>query len=190
MRKPSSIIPIGRVERAILLIRGHRVILDSDLAALFGVTTKRLNEQVRRNRERFPTDFMFRLSAREHAILRSQIATSNVSHGGRRYLPLVFTEHGAVMAANVLNSPRAVRASIYVVRVFVKLRELLATHKALARKLDELDRRLGTHDGQIRVLFDAIRELMEPPPESKRPAIGYASEGTLSGRRPRGRRRK
>jgi phage regulator Rha-like protein len=159
-----SLIPAERIERRILLIRGHRVILDEDLAELFGVTTKRLNEQVKRNAERFPEDFMFRLRNSETESLRSQIATSNGGRGGRRTRPYAFTEHGAIMAANVLNSPRAVRISVLVVRAFVRLRQVLTTHRELARKLEELENRIGTHDVAIRQLVSAIRELMEPEP--------------------------
>jgi phage regulator Rha-like protein len=152
-------LPIERVEGVILVIRGEKVILDVDLARLYGVTTSRLNEQVRRNRERFPEDFMFQVTAEESAILRSQIATSR-SHGGRRYLPYAFTEHGAIMAANVLNSERAVQASVQVVRAFVKLRSMLASNAELARKLAELE---SKYDRQFKTVFEAIRQLMTPP---------------------------
>jgi hypothetical protein len=166
-------IPVERVERTILLIRRQRVIVDADLARLYGVTTARLNEQVKRNRDRFPEDFMFRLTPQEFEDLISQSATSS-SWGGRRKLPLVFTEHGAVMAANVLNSPTAVAASIQVVRAFVRLREILASHKDLAQKLDQLEKK---YDAQFRVVFDAIRQLMAPPPEStKRRRIGFVAD--------------
>jgi len=145
--------------------------LDADLAVLYGVTTKRLNEQVKRNRDRFPADFMFRLTARETAGLRSQIATTKSGRGGRRSPPVAFTEHGAVMLASVLNSPTAVYASIQVVRAFVRLRGILATHRDLARKLEDLERK---YDAQFRVVFDAIRELMQPldPPRKR---IGFAT---------------
>ena len=129
------------------------MILDLHLAELYGVPVKRLNEAVKRNRMRFPADFMFQLSMEEFGNLRSQIATS--SWGGRRYPPYAFTEHGAIMAASVLNSPRAVAVSVMVVRAFVRLRQLLATHAVLARKLDEMEQK---YDGQFRVVFDAIRE--------------------------------
>jgi hypothetical protein len=119
--------------------------LDSDLAELYGVTTKRLNEQVKRNRQRFPADFMFQLTSDEATNLRSRIATSKQGRGGRRYRPYAFTEHGAIMAASVLNSYRAIEVSIYVARAFVKLREMLRTHKELARKLAELEKRIGFH---------------------------------------------
>jgi hypothetical protein len=136
------------------------------------VTTKRLNEQVKRNQERFPADFMFQLTSEETRSLRSQTATSKRGSGVRRYQPYAFTEHGAIMAASVLNSHRAIEVSVYVVRAFVKLRELLRTHKELARKLVELEKRIEGHDEEIIVLFEAIRQLMEPPEKpSKR--IGF-----------------
>ena len=177
MSKSAAAIPIERIERTILLVRGEKVILDADLARLYGVTAKRLNEQVRRNRERFPEDFMFQLTKEEFAELksefgapnlRSQIATSR-SHGGRRYLPYAFTEHGAIMAANVLNSERAVRASVEVVRAFVRLRQMLASNAEMARKLEELEKK---YDRQFKVVFDAIRQLMTPP-APQRKQIGF-----------------
>lgn len=171
-----AMIPIERIERAILLIRGHKVILDTDLAALYGVTPKRLNEQVKRNRERFPPDFMFQVTTEENDSLRSQFATLKAGRGQhRKYLPYVFTEHGAIMAASVLNSPKAVEMSILVVRAFVRLRSILATHRHLAAKLDELERKLSTHDQQIVALFDTIRKLMAPPSSSAK-KIGFRSE--------------
>jgi hypothetical protein len=173
MTSERAIVPVGLVEQRILLIRGVRVILDSDLAALYGVSTTRLNQQVGRNRERFPEDFMFQLTAEEAAGLRLHNAISKKGRGGRRYRPYAFTEHGAIMAASVLNSERAVKVSVYVVRAFVKLREMLAAHKQLARKLAELEARLDSHDEQIVSLVRAIRELMTPPPEPKRKRIGF-----------------
>ena len=144
--------------------------LDSDLATLYGISTGRLNQQVRRNLGRFPSDFMFRLTPQELTSLISQFVISNVSgRGGRRGLPLAFTEHGAVMLASVLNSPIAVAASIQVVRAFVHLRTLLASNAELSRRLDEMERK---YDGQFRVIFDAVRQLMEP--ERKR--IGFRAE--------------
>ena len=135
-----------QIERVIVVLRGHKVMLDSGLAALYGTSTKRLNEKVRRNRERFSTDFMLQLTNQELSVLRSQFATSNKrpGRGGRRYLPFVFTAHGALMAANVLNTPRAIEASLFVVRAFVRLREVLATQKALASRLDVLEKQTGT----------------------------------------------
>jgi phage regulator Rha-like protein len=156
------------VESRILILRHHRVILDSDLAELYGVPVKRLNEQVRRNRERFPADFMFRITTKEDQILRSQIATSSKRHGGRRYPPYAFTEHGAIMAATVLNSKRAIEMSVFVVRAFVRMREMLAKDRQLAAKINELDRRLETHDTAIQDLIEAIKELMAPEGTSKR----------------------
>lgn len=176
MSQQKSVIPAGRIEQAIMLIRGERVILDADLATLYGVPTKRLNEQVRRNMERFPSDFMFQLTTKEYESLRSQFATSNTGRGGRRYMPYVFTEHGTIMAANVLNSPQAVSVSVYVVRAFVKIRQMLSAHKALANKLDELERKFKKHDKTIVALIEAVRQLMEPPPEPKKKPIGYLSE--------------
>jgi len=160
------------VESRILVLREQKVILDSDLAELYGVPVKRLNEQVKRNQERFPSDFMFRLSAEESDALRSQSATSKTGRGGRRYAPYAFTEHGAIMAATVLNSERAVEMSVFVVRAFVRLREMLATNHQLASKIDELEQRLDTHDASIQELIEAIRELMAPEPASGR-RIGF-----------------
>ena len=163
-----SLIPVETIAGCILVLRGQKVILDADLARLYGTTTKRLNEQVRRNRERFPEDFMFRLTDQEAEFLRSQIATSKPGRGGRRYLPYAFTEHGALMAASVLNTPRAVEVGIYVVRAFVKLRELLAGHAHLSQKLKELEARLDSHDEQIAALMEAIRQLALPPETPQR----------------------
>jgi phage regulator Rha-like protein len=160
------------VESRILILRHQRVILDNDLAELYGVSVKRLNEQVRRNRERFPADFMFQLTAKEDQILRSQIATSSQKHGGRRYPPYAFTEHGAIMTATVLNSKRAIEMSVFVVRAFVRMREMLVNNRQLAAKINELDRRLETHDTAIQDLIDAIKELMVPEESSKR-KIGF-----------------
>ena len=176
MPNRQAIIPIGRIEQDILLLRGQKVILDADLAQLYGVATKVLNQAIKRNIERFPEDFMFQLTDGESAALRSQIVTSKEGRGGRRYAPYAFTEHGAIMAASVLNTEQAVKVSVYVVRAFVKLREMLSTHKQLAQKLAELERGLQKHDHQILALVEAIRQLMEPPPEPKRKPIGYATE--------------
>lgn len=172
MPKTSSLVVSPQIESRILLIRGHRVMLDSDLAQLYRVTTKRLNEQVKRNKGRFPRDFMFQLTSHEIRNLRSQFATSSSIHGGRRFRPYAFTEHGAVMLATVLNSPIAVQASIRVVRAFVKLRELLGAQRKLALKLLELEKRLGEHDDEISSLFEAIRHLMQPPEKPGR-RIGF-----------------
>lgn len=169
MSKVVLSVPLERIEKAILLVRGEKVILDADLAALYGVTTTRLNEQVKRNKDRFPGDFAFRLTKEEFTNLISQFATSSAAHGGRRKLPLVFTEHGAIMAANVLNSKRAVQASVQVVRAFVRLRQILASNAELASKLAELE---GKYDRQFKVVLDAIRQLMTPP-ASPRKQIGF-----------------
>jgi hypothetical protein len=161
------------IQSLITTIRGERVMLDSDLAKIYGVELKRLNEQVRRNLDRFPADFAFQLESEEFAILKSQFATSR-SHGGKRKLPWVFTEHGAIMLASVLNSPIAVDASVRVVRAFVYLREQLLANRALARKFDELEKRLDAHDESIAALFEAIRRLLEPPAaESPKREIGF-----------------
>ena len=174
----SSLLPIERIEKKILLIRGHKVMLDEDLAELYGVTAKRLNEQVKRNRDRFPKDFMFQLNPGESRNLRSQFATSSLrsqsvtlpDHGGRRYLPYVFTEQGVAMLSSVLHSKRAVKVNIEIMRAFVKLRQLLASHASLARKLNELEQK---YDKQFRVVFEAIRNLMAPAEEPEKELIGF-----------------
>lgn len=173
-RPPRS--SVARIASAIHMIRGHRVMLDVDLAALYGVATGRLNEQVKRNRGRFPEDFMFRLTEQETANLKSQFAISS-RWGGRRTPPNVFSEHGAVMLANVLRSRAAVAASIQVVRAFVQLRELALTHAELARRLDALE---GKYDGQFQTVFHAIRELMAPA-EIPRRRIGFHSPQDKTG---------
>ncbi|MGC1370901.1 MAG: ORF6N domain-containing protein [Candidatus Sulfotelmatobacter sp.] len=164
--------PIYAVESRVIFLRHQRVMLDADIAELYGVPVKRLNEQVKRNRERFPTDFMFQLTENEHAALRSQIATSKKIRGGRRYLPYAFTEHGAIMAATILKSERAIRMSVFVVRAFVRLREMLATNRRLAAKIYELENHVDAHDSVIRDLIEAIRELMTPK-GSPRVRIGF-----------------
>jgi hypothetical protein len=169
----NEIIPIEEIQQRIFIIRGHRVMIDADLAVLFSVTTKRLNEQVRRNLNRFPPDFMFQLNEDEFENLRSHFATSR--WGGRRYLPYVFTEYGAIMLANVLNSPVAVHAGIQVVRAFVKLRELLSTNKELTIKLKQLEGKIEKHDEEIHLIFKAIRQLMAPQEQKKR-KIGFNRE--------------
>lgn len=159
-----SLIPIERIELKIYAIRGERVILDSDLAEIYGVETRVFNQAVRRNMERFPEDFMFQLTPEEQNSLMSQIVISNKGRGGRRKLPLVFTEHGALMAANILNSPRAVEASVQVVRAFVRMRNMLASNAELAKKVEALERK---YDANFKVVFDAIKKLMAPPPSAK-----------------------
>jgi len=171
-----SVVPIERIESRILLVRGHKVLLDADLAALYGVSTKRFNEQVRRNAARFPEDFMFRLSAEEWDSLRSQFATLKTGRGQhRKYLSLAFTEHGAIMAVTILNSPRATEVSVYVVRAFIRLRQFLATHKDLARRLEEHEKKLSTHDQAIAGLMNTIRTLMAPPGPPRRRPIGFVT---------------
>jgi hypothetical protein len=163
-----AVIPVERIERAILLIRGEKVMLDIDLAAIYEVTTKALNQAVKRNASRFPSDFMFQLTETE----KSEVVT-NCDHLARLkfspYLPYAFTEHGALMLANVLNSERAAQTSVQVVRAFVRLRQMLASSAELARKLAALENK---YDRQFKVVFDAIRQLMSPP-EPKRREIGF-----------------
>jgi len=162
-----TIVPIEVIERKIYIIRGQKVMLDSDLAELYNITTKVLVQAVKRNLRRFPADFMFQLTNQEVAILRSQFVTS--SWGGRRYVPYAFTEQGVAMLSSVLNSDRAVDVNIQIMRTFVKLREMIASHKDLARRLDELEKK---YDAQFKVVFDAIRQLMTPP-EPKEKKIGF-----------------
>jgi hypothetical protein len=204
MRK--SVAP-EQIASTILILRGQRVLLDSELAALYGVSTKRFNQQVRRNRKRFPADFMFQMTTEETNSLRSQIATLKAGRDERRkystyvdetsalrsqtatlktgrgqhrkYLPYVFTEHGAIMAATILNSPRAIEMSVYVVRAFVQLREMLASNKELARRFAQLetrlDKKLTVHDEAIAAILSAIRQLMHPPVPKRRP-IGFTAD--------------
>jgi hypothetical protein len=176
---PSRVDSIGSL---ILTIRGQKVILDSDLARIYGVPTKRLNEQVRRNAKRFPPDFLFQLTPVEAANLKSQFATSSL-HGGRRKLPYTFTENGAIMAANVLNSPEAVRMSVFVVRAFVQMRDLLGGTKELARQLADLEKkltaRLDVHESVIVDVLRRVMEILDPPPplpEPPRRRIGFHVE--------------
>ena len=175
MAQPKAIIVVGRIQQRILLIRGVKVMVDADLAEAYGVPTRRLNEQVRRNQNRFPKDFMFQLTAEEKAEV-----VANCDHLEKlkfsKALPLAFTEHGTIMAASVLNSPKAVEVSVFVVRAFVQLREAIAGHKELARKIAKLERKLGDHDEQIMVLVQAIKELMDPklPPKTRR--IGFHND--------------
>ena len=163
---------VASIESAIYSLRGQRVMLDSDLAAIYGTSTMRLNEQFKRNRKRFPDDFAFVLTREEFTNLISQDAISR-SHGGRRTLPIAFTEHGAIMLASVLNSEIAVQASIRVVRAFVRLREMVAANAQLASKLAELERRLDSHDEVIVDLFATLKRLLEPPESPKKREIGF-----------------
>ena len=177
----------ARIEDMIFLIRGQRVMLDSDLAKIYGVTTKQLNQQFRRNRERFPRDFAFELTNQELAQMRSQIVTA--SKRNIRHVPVAFTEHGTLMLASVLNSPIAVEASVRVVRAFVLMREQLAAHKELAGKLADLEQRVGGHDAAIQDLFEAIRQLVEPPLPENRREIGFHVRETAPPYRIKTRRR-
>jgi hypothetical protein len=163
-------LPVEAVRGEIYLIHGQKVLLDKDLAELYGVETKRLNEQVRRNISRFPDDFMFQLNADEYAALRSQFATLKTGRGGhRKYLPCVFTEQGVAMLSSVLNSERAVQVNITIMRAFVQMHEIAASNRMLARRLDELEKK---YDGQFNVIFDAIRQLMAPPVKGEK-QIGF-----------------
>jgi hypothetical protein len=176
MTNRTDLVALERISRTILVVRGRRVMLDRELAALYGVATKRLNEQAKRNTERFPLDFMFRLTrADTEALNRSRFATGSQKHRDPRFPPFAFTEHGAIMAATVLNSPRAVEMSVYVVRAFVKLHGLLTSNTALARKLDELERKYQHHDEAITAILSAIRGLTNPP-HPKRRGIGFTAD--------------
>jgi hypothetical protein len=167
MPSNSKLIVLEQIEPLIKTVRGQKVILDADLARLYDVTTKRLNEQVRRNIDRFPEDFLFRLTTEELSGMRSQFATA--SKRNLRHLPYAFTEHGAFMAATVLNSSQAVEMSVFVVRTFVKLRHLVLGHQELAAKLDQLERKVAGHDESIQQIIAAIRQLMSAPqPKSRR----------------------
>ena len=167
----TSLIPLERIGKCILLIRGQKVMLDSDLAELYGVPTKRLNEQVRRNIARFPEDFLFKLTLREAKNLRSQFATSSSSYGGRRYRPYAFTEQGVAMLSSVLHSDRAIQVNILIMRTFVQLRQWLSSHAGLARKLEEMERK---YDEQFRTILEVIHQLMAPDrPKKKKGTIGF-----------------
>jgi leucyl aminopeptidase len=194
-----AIIPIGQIEQRILLIRGQRVMLDADLAGLYGTTTKRLNEQVKRNLRRFPEDFMFQLTTKEWADLTSQIAMSNAQsnrsqiatgsqrHRDPRFTPYAFTEHGALMAANILRRERAIQMSVFVVRAFIRMRQMIIQQQGLARKLAELEKklteRLDVHETAITEVLRQIMRLLSPPPESE-PHVPYkTSKGSKRERR-------
>lgn len=171
---PQPVLPVERIAQSILVIRGQKVMIDADLAALYGVATKRLNEQVKRNIDRFPADFMFQLSPPEKGEV-----VANCDHLAKlkfsKALPFAFTEHGALMAASVLNTPRAVEVAVYVVRAFVALRELLAGNKELATKLNELAHKVDSHDQAIAGLINAMRELMRPPEPTKKQPIEFVT---------------
>jgi hypothetical protein len=170
-RRPSRL-RLASIESATRFLRSQKVMVDSDLARLYHVSTQRLNEQVKRNRSRFPKDFMFQLNAHEASVLTSQNAISSF-HGGRRHRPYAFTEQGVAMLSSVLNSTRAVRVNIAIMRAFVKLREILATHRELAQRLKELEGKYHTHDAQIQEVFHAIRALLQPAPEPNKRRIGF-----------------
>ena len=181
-KKDTSLVLVEQVQSKILLMRGEKVILDSDLAGLYGVPTKRLNEQVKRNRERFPPDFMFQLTKVE-----KEEVVANCDHLQKLkfspVLPYAFTEHGAIMAASVLNTERAVQASIYVVRAFVKLRQMLAPYKELMGKLDQLEKKLQTHDKQIIAIVEAIKLLMPSPKDKQKEPFGFHKKKANSTRK-------
>ena len=172
MPKKKAIVPVGKIEKRILLIRGEKVIVDADLAEFYGVPTKRLNEQVKRNKDRFPGDFLFQLSAEE----KTEVV-ANCDHLAKlkysKTLPHAFTEHGAIMAASVLNSQRAVEVSIYIVRAFVKIRRMISENKELSRRIVQIERHLADHDEQIIELIKAIKQFLKPDPPPKKMRIGY-----------------
>ena len=182
MATSKSIIPIGNIQTRILLIRGQKAIIDADLAEFYGAPTKRLNEQVKRNKDRFPEDFLFQLTAKE----KSEVV-ANCDHLSKlkysKTLPFAFTEHGTIMAASVLNSKRAIEVSVYIVRAFVQLRQIIAGHKELARKINQLEVRLADHDEHILSLVQAIKQIMNPglPPKKRR--IGFKTNYPKKGRR-------
>jgi len=175
MAGKESLIPVCTIQQRILLIRGEKIIVDADLALFYGVPTKRLNEQVKRNKERFPEDFMFQLTATEKAEV-----VANCDHLSKlKYspsLPYAFTEHGALMVASVLNSPRAVEMSVFIVRAFVQLRQVIAGHKELVNKIEQLERKLTQHDQQIVSIIQAIKKLASPTPVPKKRRIGFNPE--------------
>jgi hypothetical protein len=174
MVQAANSIPTERIARSIVVVRDHKVMLDSDLAKLYGVTTKRLNEQVRRNRDRFPADFMFQLEAEEADALRSHFATLETGRGRhRKYAPYVFTEQGVAMLSSVLKSKRAVHVNIAIMRAFVQLRQVMASNAALARKVADMEHK---YDGQFQVIFEALRQLMAPPPTPPKRKIGFVAD--------------
>lgn len=176
----TGLVMARKVDSKIFVLRGQRVILDTDLAELYGVQARHLNQQVKRNAKRFPLSFRFQVTEHEFKILRSQNVISSEGHGGTRYRPYVFTEHGTIMAATVLNSKRAIEMSVFVVLAFVRMRRAIAGNRHILTKLAELEHRLETHDSEILALMDAIRELMDPP-EPSRTQIGFKapSEATV-----------
>jgi len=175
MAKSKALVKVGKIQQRILLIRGEKVIIDADLAEAYGVPTKALNQAIRRNADRFPPDFMFRLTKEE----KREVVTNCDHLENLKFSPVnprAFTEHGAIMAASVLNSPKAIEVSVFVVRAFVQLREVLAGHKELARKISQLERNLGDHDEQIMMLVEAIKQLMDPKLPPKTRQIGFHAD--------------
>jgi len=174
----AALVPVEHITRSILVLRGHKVLLDTELAELYGVATKVLLQAVKRNRERFPEDFMIQLTEPEWEALRSQSVTSNAQRGGRRYLPYAFTEQGVAMLSSVLRSKRAITVNIQIMRAFVRMRELLSSNRELARQLKQLEvrleKKLTTHDQAIAAILSAIRQLMHPPVPKRRP-IGFTA---------------
>ncbi|MBN2418894.1 MAG: ORF6N domain-containing protein [Deltaproteobacteria bacterium] len=175
MEETKSVVPLQKIEKAIFMIRGQKVMLDKDLAALYKVSTSVFNKAVTRNIERFPSDFMFQLTKEEFSNLKYHFGTS--SWGGTRKLPRAFTEQGVAMLSSVLRSKRAVQVNIEIMRVFVRLREMLATHKELAHKFEKLERRITEHDEQIQTIFDVIKQLMAPPEKKKNKISFEVNEG-------------
>lgn len=177
----SETAPVPLIETRIFLIRGQKVLLDSDLALLYGVETRALNQAVRRNLERFPGDFMFQLTREEEEGLRSQIVTSNEGRGGRRYLPYAFTEQGIAMLSSVLKSKRSIEVNIAIMRTFVRLRQLLATHEEIARRLEDLEWRQSEQGQQIQAVFETIQHLIEAPPDEGKKRFGFPNAGIRTG---------
>ena len=172
MDESKSVVPVGKIENRILLIRGEKIIIDADLAEFYGVPTKRLNEQVKRNKDRFPDDFMFQLSPDEKSeVVANCDHLENLKYS--RALPYAFTEHGAIMAAGVLNTSRAIEVSVFIVRAFVKVRQMVTGHKDLQRKIAQIERRLTDHDEKIIELVNLIKQLLNPEPPPKKRRIGY-----------------
>jgi len=188
MTKHDLVVPVARIQKSIFLIRGQKVLLDMDLAEFYGVETRSLIQALKRNIERFPSDFVFQLDQDEFDSLRSQIVISK-GKGGRRYLPYAFTEQGVAMLSSVLRSKRAIQVNVAIMRTFVKLREILLTHKELAHQLVDLERRLEDHDEQIQTIFEAIRQLMTPPAKPRK-KIGFEVKEKQAAYGPRGAKRK
>ena len=188
MTKHDLVVPVARIQKSIFLIRGQKVLLDMDLAEFYGVETRSLIQALKRNIERFPSDFVFQLDQDEFDSLRSQIVISK-GKGGRRYLPYAFTEQGVAMLSSVLRSKRAIQVNVAIMRTFVKLREILLTHKELAHQLVDLERRLEDHDEQIQTIFEAIRQLMTPPAKPRK-KIGFVVKEKQAAYGPRGAKRK